>query len=177
MPVPATPAAEEAPAIEQLALEVVETELAPAPVTAEVEAAEAPEPTVLQRAQAMLKPKANIQAEASHAKKLLAQANDQVALLTGQLAEITERSSQLTTDYNALADVVAQLESEAMTVTDAATDMVAAAGVPASELPAQEVEAPDFAAELAAAQQAGGATLTAFIREHRSEVNAQLARK
>ena len=177
MPVPATPAAAEAPAIEQPALAVVETELAPAPVLAEVEAAEAPEPTVLQRAQAMLKPKANLQAEASNAKKLLAQANDQVALLTGQLAELTEINSQITTEYNDLAEVVDQLEAEARTVTAAATDMVAATGVPASELPAQEVEAPDFAEQLAAAQKAGGATLTAFIREHRSEVNAQLARK
>ena len=143
MPVPATiadPAKEPAPVSSSPAsLEVVETPEAAAPAA---EDSPAP-PTILQRAQALVKPKANLQAEVSQTKAQLAKATDALALANGKLAALTEANAAMTLELVEIEKVVEHLEGESKTANQIAIDMVAATGLPAAELPAQDVDQVD----------------------------------
>jgi len=135
------------------ALAVVEPAAEPvAADTIETPAAEEPEavPTLLQRAQALVKSKPALQAEASDLKKQLAQALDDNALLTARVSELEEEAVNLNTELTSVEAVVSTLEAERKTAFQEATEMVAATGVPAADLPEQEAEPDETLATLEA---------------------------
>lgn len=108
------------------------------PTSAEPE--EAPKPTILQRAQALVKSKPVIQAEASNFKKQLGEAQEQLAQAEATIISLTEEKEALSAENVAIGKVVTQLEEQEKTVTQKATSVVAATGLPPEELPAQETE-------------------------------------
>lgn len=109
------------------------------------------EPTLLQRAQALVKPKATIQAESADFKKQLTASLAANDLLAAQVAELTASTELLKTELEEVGKVVSTLEGQAKSATQVATDMVAATGIPAVELPAQEIEPTETLATLEAA--------------------------
>ena len=108
------------------------------PTSAEPE--EAPKPTILQRAQALVKSKPVIQAEASNFKKQLAESQEQLAQAEATIISLTEEKEALSAENVAIGKVVTQLEEQEKTVTQKATSLVARTGLPPEELPAQETE-------------------------------------
>ncbi len=97
-----------------------------------------PEPSVMDRARSFMKSKPAMQAQLNKASEEIAGLKKQVsglqATVESQNAELT-RLRQLEKD---LTETVEALENDRKSVTEAATDLAAQAGVPADELPKHE---------------------------------------
>jgi regulator of replication initiation timing len=135
-----------------------------------------PEPSLMDRARALMLSRPQLSA----VNRELTQANEDFAV---RVAEVTEENEGLAAENQALLRRVSEFEalvneaeSTARTVTQEATEMVAATGIEIADLPAQESEPQGFEDRFQAAKAAGPTALSKFMTENAAEVKARLSR-